>query len=859
MSHVIIKKAQAIICLLFTFPAFAQETTIVETETDRWHKVVIAGKKYNKSSFHNWIWGSHYRKEWATPVKINIINLDSVYGGLTPVEKGGGRQTKTLRLEDKNGKQYVLRSIDKTYKKALPEIFSKTFVETVANDQVSIAHPYASFTVPAMADAAKISHTNPLLVFVGDDKKLGEYKDEFANQLYLLEERPDGDQRNATNFGNSEDVKGTEKMLEKIGKENDHRVDQESWVRARLFDMFLSDWGRHEDQWRWATFKKNDYTIYKPIPRDRDQSYTKFDGLLVGLLAPSAALGYLPSFDYTIKDVSKYNYQARHLDRRLANEPSRTTWITIAKDIQQSLTNSIIENAVKQLPAEVFPISGPEIIAKLKSRRDHLVEYANEYYSILAREVDIVGSKQNETFEINKSTTGDVIVNMYSTDNKGNNSGGLLYTRIFLQGETKEIRIYGLDGNDNYNIINAGSAIKVRIIGGPDKDKYTYSGATANNSIAIYDNVKNEFNTSDNIKLHLSNDSAIHLYNYNAYKFDEIGIKPGISYSFEDRIHISLGYRIQKQKWRKYPFGSQHDFNVNYSISQKAFSLQYKALFNQLIGKWNVGLLANYDFVRDMYYLGIGNNTVKSVDDKQFYKIRSREFNSGLSLIRPLDSSNSISISGFYKIIDHLKDGGKFLLVNQAPIDPSVFDKHNLAGAGIEYLYQKINDKVLPTKGLRFSSAVTYATDLTDNNSYMRFTGNFGFYLPVLPSVTLGVKSGAATVTGNPRFYELNKIGGGNSLRGYLRYRFYGKTSFYNQNELQWNINVKSWLMNGKIGLLALLDNGRVWQPGETSDKWHTGYGMGIMIAPFNKLSVTASYGMSKENNLLHLRVGRLF
>ena len=198
-----------------------------------------------------------------------------------------------------------------------------------------------------MAAAAGIYHTNPQIVFLADDKNLGEFSDEFKNQLYLLEERPDNDQRSATNFGNSEDVKGTEKMLEKIGEENDHRVDQESWVRARLFDMFLSDWGRHEDQWRWATFKKNDYTIYKPIPRDRDQSYTKFDGFIVKKLAPSPALGYLTSFDYTIKDISNYNYQARHLDRRLANEPSRATWMDIAKDLQQKLTDSIIEFSVK--------------------------------------------------------------------------------------------------------------------------------------------------------------------------------------------------------------------------------------------------------------------------------------------------------------------------------------------------------------------------------------------------------------------------------------------------------------------------------------------------------------------------------
>lgn len=859
MSQLLIKKAQAIICLLFTVPAFSQETTIVDAETDRWHKIVIAGKQYQRNSFHNWLWGSHYRREWAIPIKVNVINLDSVYGGLTPVEKAGSRQTKGLRLENKNKKEYVLRSIDKSYNRALPEIFQGTFIQSIANDQVSVAYPYAPFTVPPMAEAAKIFHTNPRLVFLPQQEKLGEYNDEYANQLYLLEERPDDDQSDAPNFGNSKAVINTEKMMEEIVKENDHKVDQVAWIRARLFDIFLSDWSRHEDQWRWATFKQNDLTIYKPIPRDRDQSYTKFDGVIVKLLAPTAAVGYLQSFDYTIKDINKYNFQARHLDRRFATEPSRETWIATAKDLQQLLTDNIIESSVKQLPHEVFPISGAEMIAKLKSRRDHLVEYANEYYSVLAKEVDIVGSKQNEYFEIKKRDKGEVTINMYTADKNGNKTGEPLYSRTFLKDETKEIRIYGIDGNDNFNIAYNGSAIKIRIIGGPKKDVYSYSLPTGNKKIIVYDDTQNEFKTGEKIKYHLSNDSAIHAYDYSAYKLDKVGLKPGFSYNTEDRIYVTLGYRIQKQQWRKSPFGYEHNFNVNYSITQKAFSFQYKSLFNQFIGKWNLGLLANYDFVRDFYYEGIGNNSIKYITDKKFYKLRSREFNSAVSFIRPIDSSSAITISGFYKTVKLLKDSSKFISVTQALIDPSVFDQHNFAGAKLEYLYEKINNKILPTKGLLFSTSASYTNDITDKNSYARFTSTAGFYLPILKSITLAVKTGAATVTGQPKFYELNKIGGGTSLRGFLKYRFYGKTSFYNQNELQWNMNIKSWIMNGKIGLLGFVDNGRVWQPGEQSDDWHTGYGFGLMIAPFNKYSITVNYGMSKENNLVYLRVGKFF
>src|SRR5690349_15777850 len=53
--------------------------------------------------------GANYRKEWTTPITVPVINLGSEHGGLTPVKRGGGKQTKSLRLEDPTGRQYTLR------------------------------------------------------------------------------------------------------------------------------------------------------------------------------------------------------------------------------------------------------------------------------------------------------------------------------------------------------------------------------------------------------------------------------------------------------------------------------------------------------------------------------------------------------------------------------------------------------------------------------------------------------------------------------------------------------------------------------------------------------------------------------
>ena len=167
------------------------------------YKTVVAGPQYGTSSFHQWKWGRHYRKEWATPVLVPVLILDTVSGGLTPYQAGGGRQSKNLRLRDAQGREWVLRSIDKTFTGALPEIFHNTFVEKIANDQVSIAHPYAAVTIPVMAEAAKIFHAKPIIRWVPQQTALDSFNKEFGNNLFLLEQRPDENWDTAPNFGNS--------------------------------------------------------------------------------------------------------------------------------------------------------------------------------------------------------------------------------------------------------------------------------------------------------------------------------------------------------------------------------------------------------------------------------------------------------------------------------------------------------------------------------------------------------------------------------------------------------------------------------------------------------------------------------
>lgn len=836
--------------ILFHTTALAQGITVVDTSSPA-TAVIIAGRQYERGGLYTMFWGKHYRKEWTTAVKVQKLRLDTAYGGLTPTETGGGKQTKNLRFINKNGRAYAIRSVSKDYGRALPEIAKRTFVEDILKDQMCAAHPYGSVTFATLADAIKVYHTNPKMRFIGDDKTLGKYRDSFANELYTLEDRPTSD--NSKYYG-AKDVLDTDNFLEEIAKDNSIRVDQHSFARARLFDMLIGDWDRHDDQWKWALYEENGNKLYRAMPKDHDQIYSKFDGILVQILRRAANLPYLQGFHRDIKDIAGFNLEARALDMQFTSQLTLSDWKSIATSMQQQLTDTLIATAIRQMPPEIFAIRGQETISILKSRRDELVSFAERYYRSLAREADIIGTKEDEYFEVIATNEGNIKVNVHVL-NPDATIGKQLFSREYNKTETDELRIYGIGGNDRFHANGATAKnILIRLIGGPGNDEYNIPSSF---KLKIYDNASNTFNTPG-IRLHLSNDTLVHKYDRNfgkTYKENVAGILPKAGYTNEDPFFIGIGYRFRQYQWRKEPYNFNHDVAVRYSLSQKAFSYSYEGTFIKAIAGWNIGLFAEYDHIRDQDFFGIGNNTEKFTDKKNFFQYRNREISAAVSLFKTFAKHHTVTIAGLYQSVRLLNDSSNFLTLHFAAAMPKAYSSINFAGARVEYDYTNVNHPLFPNKGIHFNTAAEYMFNTGNDNSFKRISGIFGFYVPLGP-LTLGIRTGASTLSGEPEFYQLNKLGGGESLRGFRRWRFYGNTAFFNQNELQWNFNVKSYLFNGKMGLLALLDNGRVWHPGETSDKWHVGYGGGIMLAPFNKISVTGTYAVSKEDKRISVRFG---
>ncbi|HEY2720979.1 MAG TPA: BamA/TamA family outer membrane protein [Chitinophagaceae bacterium] len=840
-----------LIIILFSAQAATAQTKIVKDSSNiKGTTVVVSGPEFNRSSYHDLFWGRHYRKEWSTPVRVDNFYLDTAYGGLTPIEESGSRQSRGLRLKSQGGKEYVLRSIDKDFGRAFPDEFQGTFITHIAKDQSSISHPFAAITIAPMIQVTGIYHTNPKIVFVPSQPALGKYNKKYGDQLYLFEERPDDNQEDAAYFGYSKKVIGTDKFWEHIYEDNDNRVDQKAFAKARLFDMFIGDWGRHPDNWRWARFDNDKTTVYRPIPRDRDQAYTQFDGFWPWIATNVFGAIQFESFGYKLHNIKRFNEPGRILDRPLTNELTEKDWMTAARELQTSLSDSVIENGIHQLPPELFAISGNKLIAELKSRRDHLDDYAKRYYDFLSHHEEIRGSDKKEFFEIKRLGNRETQVNIYKINKSDQAKSKPYFSRTFDAKDTREIRLYGLGDSDIIKVTGPPHGVKVRIIDPEGTDSISLE-AKGRTKLSV--GKKFMFDTAHTKKFDFFVLPLFSPPEYKVFEDDPTGLftKTG--------VRISVNERYLSQPWRTAKYMHTHLISANYGFLRTSANIGYVGRFGHAVGPFDFLIKARYDLRAVENYFGAGNETIDTNTKTNYYRTISSRFYGGLGLSTMFGRYQNFDISAFYRNVRVQNNAGHFATVDHG-IDSSLFSNNEFGGVEAAYHFRHVNNNRFPTSGFDFSVAADFVQNIRETSrSFTNVASYFSVYLPLGKSFSIASRAGGAALAGDADFYDLNKLGGYVSLRGFARERFSGKTVFYNNNELRWVTPTRNYFFNGKIGLLAFYDDGRVWQPLESSSKWHIGYGAGIILIPFGKAALTATYCTSDDGNFLQLKLGMFF
>lgn len=444
---------------------------------------VIPGPEYKAGWLHEALFGKHYRDIWTSPAKVKVLDLETFAGGLTPIKQGGGFQTKSLRFQGKDGRQYAFRSTNKDPKAVLPLELRETFAADIVQDQISSSNPSAALVVDVFADALGVLHPKPLIVIMPDDSRLGEFRSTFSGVLGIIEEYPADGPDGTPGFAGSDKIVSTIKLYEALEKDNDNQVNAEALLTARLLDVFVGDWDRHIDQWRWARFKENGRNVWYPIPRDRDQAFALFDGLFP--LIGARAITQFHHFYEKFGDMNSLTFSGRFVDRRLLVSLDKKRWDTVVQNLIGKLTDEVTEQAVQQLPPEHYALRGKWLTSTLKSRRNTLKHAADEYYELLSDYVDVHFSDKAELVDVNRLDDGSTEIVAYDLKQSGER-GDELFRRTFLTSETAEVRLYLHGGDDKCTITgNGGTSIVVRVIGGGGDDELT--DKTQGRGIYFYD------------------------------------------------------------------------------------------------------------------------------------------------------------------------------------------------------------------------------------------------------------------------------------------------------------------------------------------------------------------------------------
>src|SRR5712664_3106924 len=131
----------------------------------------------------------------------------------------------------------------------------------------------------------------------------------------------------------------------------------------------------------------------------------------------------------------------------------------------------------------MYAQSGEQIARALRSRRDRLMDASREFYRLLAHDVDVRATAGAEDFEVARLADGSTSVAIYARDAKsGGRTPNPSFRRTFLPGETSEIRLYTMGGNDRVVEQGKGTdAILLRVISLPETelvDRSNQSSAT---------------------------------------------------------------------------------------------------------------------------------------------------------------------------------------------------------------------------------------------------------------------------------------------------------------------------------------------------------------------------------------------
>ena len=812
---------------------------------------VIAGEGYEISAMTELVLGEHWRPLWITPFKVGELDMKKFGGGIIATKRGGGLQTKSLHFKGNDGRKYKFRSMDKDPRSVLPKDLRNSLIADAFKDQISASHPFSAIITSRLLDEIGVLNSKPIVTVLPDDESLGEFRNDFKGLLGTIEESPSGSKDGIKGFADADKVIDSYELYEKLEKDNDNRVDAVEFLKARLMDLLIGDWDRHYDQWLWAGYKQDGLTIYKPIPRDRDQAFSLYDGLLP--MVAGRAITQIEGYGKNYPPIYDLSFNGRYLDRRILPAVEKYVYDSLANFIREKITDSVVEEALGLMPPEWQGLDVPPLKEMIIARRNKLNEAAEEFYELINEVADIYASNKNE--EVVIYCDSEVMkIDVYKIKKDGSRFPDPLYSRTFDPDVTNDIRIYLDNGNDNVIIDGTSDIggenysyfpIDVKLIYGNGRKE------VSNKDLAFIDFTKDE-RSKTNLKERFEPVNEDRGYDWR--------FSPVLNYNSDDGVILGGGPILYHYDYGVKPFDFRLSAVASFAFGTKAAQVDLTGEFYSILKGFKISPELKFTQLGITRFYGIGNETPydKDKDNNGFYNVDQNLIRFRVGVEKKISKRMTMELIPFVQRALTFDSPGSNL-----SLSPDIYGVGRLGLIGIDgkIIYDTRNNQIYPQKGLYVQFLGNFTPKLMTSSSNFGKAGvDFRAYLSsdTTKGIALAFRAAAGKVWGVHPFYESLFLGGTNSLKGYPRERYAGDGLILAQTELRLPVAVINILIPGIIGVSAFGGVGRVYVEGEDSKKWHPSIGGSIWISYINRL-LNFEFSVGKSYEGLTLSLGNAF
>ncbi|NNM33847.1 MAG: hypothetical protein HKO53_12310, partial [Gemmatimonadetes bacterium] len=629
-----------------------------------------------------------------------------------------------------------------------------------------------------------------------------------------------------------------------------------AYLRARLLDVFVGDWDRHPDQWRWASFERGDTVSWYPIPRDRDWALSRLDGALVYVAGRyfSHYRGFGPEYEPAFNAT----FTGRALDRRILTRLDRADFLRTAEDLQHALSDDVIADAVSRLPSTYQAEVGEGLAAAFTRRRDRLLSFAGEYYELLAGWVDLYGTDEEELALVEHTGGGRTRVRLFQLI-RNEPAPAPYLDRTFLESETQEIRIFLHGDEDRVEIRGSNpSNIVVRAIGGGGDDEFL--DESTGTSVFHDHRGDNDFSGApgsaydeDDWEEPPDQFSATHQSKARDWGSWTLGY-PVFSYNSDEGFYLGAGFRRDTYGFRHYPYERRLTGRAVFgpAVGRARGSLRYDfPVYRRAVRGFFSGYASGREVVR---FFGFGNDTQITGED-DFYQFTRDEVRLELELTGTPSDHVVLRAGPTFHFVDH-DDVVEQRLIGQ--IQPYGLDRFAQFGLGAGIAWDRRDHPLVPRSGWLLEAEGHVTPSLADvettygsgSASARWYTHGDGRLEPLF-----GLRLGAEQVWGRAPYHSAAYLGGPGSSLGVREHRFAGDRVVQAGATGSIFLTPFYLFLPGKLGLHAISETGRVWLDGESPGGWHASYGGGLWVSLVNDHTLV-SFTMARSEDRTGLYFG---